>query len=197
MNKKIFALFAFSFLLYLGFISASTNGTFIGNQTNTITNTSAEFEVVADITATAYWTEVWLNTSEIYFGPVTPGKSSDLYRQKYKIRARGNVNVEIFPSLGSANDKIFSNLYFARTYSSGWEKIGDYSLKFNLTENEGYWSTVESAGLENATSSNGVQSIKLDLSEYNEVIPFTMENYRNTVKFIIIPDWNSIPDPSP
>ncbi len=197
MNKKIFVLFAFSFLFYLGFVSASTNGTFIGNSTNTITNTSAEFDVVAEVQATQYYAEAWLNTSEIDFGPVTPGKSSDLYRQKYKIKARGNINVEIFPSLESANDKIFSNLYFARTYTSGWKKLGDYSLKFNLTENEGYWSTIESGGLENATSINGVQSIKLDLSEYNEVIPFTMENYRNTVKFIVIPAWNSVSDPSP
>lgn len=190
MNKKIFALFIFSFLINFSFLSASTNGTFIGNTSNNLINNSAEFEVIADISATEYWAEVWLNTSKIDLGRVVPGKSSEEYRQKYKIRARGNVNINVVPSLAT-EDVIFSNLYFSRTFTN-WEKIGDYFIKFNLTQNEGYWSTVESAGLENATSSNGVQSIKLDLSKYSETIPFTIENYLNTVKFVIIPDWSSV-----
>ena len=193
MNKNICTLFALSFFIYLGFVSASTNGTFMGNGTSITSNNTAEFDIVADISATQYYAEVWLNTSEIDFGSVIPGKTSDLYRQKYKIRARGNVNINVVPSLAT-NDAIFSNLYFSRTFTN-WEKIGDYFIKFNLTQNEGYWSTVESGGLENATGSNGVQSIKLDLSQYSEVIPFTIENYRNSVKFIIVPDWNSVLDP--
>jgi len=188
--KNVILAFYF-FIVFMVAVSASTNGTFIGNQTNTITNSSAEFDVVADITATQYWAEVWLNTTEIDFGAVTPGKDSDLYRQKYKIRARGNVNVNIIPTLVNSDDKIFSNLYFSRTFSS-WKKIGEYEMTFNLTKNEGHWSVLESGGIENMTSSNGAQSVKLDLSNYNEVIPFTIENYRNSVKFVIVPDWSSI-----
>jgi hypothetical protein len=179
-------------LSLIGFVSASTNGTFIGNETITVESASAEFDVVADIGATQWWAEVWLNTSEIDFGHVTPGADSNLYRQKYKIRARGNVNINILPTLLDGSDKIFSNLYFSRTFSSGWERVGSYDIRFNLTENEGWWTVIGASGLENMTNSNGEQSIKLDLSDHNDTIPFTIDNYRNTVKFVVVPDWTSV-----
>ncbi len=196
MNKKIFVLFAFSFLFYLGFVSASTNGTFIGNSTNTITNTSAEFDVVAEVQATQYYAEVWLNTSEIDFGQVSEGR---IYRQPYQIAARGNVNIKVVPTLTTTQDALFSNLYFSRTTTS-WKKIGSSTLGliFNLTQNEGLWTVIGSSdSIKNLSSSEkGIQNIQLDLTTFNEVTPFN-EVRRNTVKFVIIPDWNNIPDPSP
>ena len=64
-------------------------------------------------------------------------------------------------------------------------------MQFNLTENSGLWTTIESSGFANATGSNGLQSIKLDLSGFNGIVPFDQE-YRNAVKFVVIPDWNSV-----
>lgn len=192
MNKFIFAIFSFVFLF--SFVSASTNGTLIGNETETTRNEIAEFEVVADISATQYWAEVWLNTSEINFGQVERNK---IYRQAYQIASRGNVNIKIVPTLATPQDTLFSNLYFART-TTGWKKIGSPSLGliFNLTQNEGLWTVIgASDSMKNLTGSDkGTQNIQLDLTTFNEVIPFS-ENRRNTVKFVIVPDWNSVSSP--
>jgi len=102
-----------------------------------------------------------------------------------------NVNINIVPTLSSKSDEIFTNLFFARTFSESWKKVGAYSMQFNLTENSGLWTTIESSGFANATGSNGLQSIKLDLSGFNGIVPFDQE-YRNAVKFVVIPDWNSV-----
>ncbi|GEM_PF-7095773 len=201
MGEKFVLILFFGFFIFgISFSSSSYNGTFIGNETTTIKNTSAEFDVIANISATKWWAEVQLNTSEINFGNVQPKKNWNSYRAKYKIKARGNVDVDIIPTLVNSNDNIFSNLYFARIFESSkskWTKIGFYKMKFNLTKNEGYWSVLTSSGLENATNSNGEQSILLDLSEYEDPIPFTIENYRNSIKFIIVPDWSSVNSGSP
>lgn len=194
MHKRILIILPLVFIFIMNGSFADTNGTFIGNQTFTKTDSPAEFDVVANLSATQWWAEVWLNTSEISFGNIQPGKSWNSYRAKYKIRARGNVNINVTPVLKN-NDEIFSNLFFARIFESSktkWTKIGSYGIYFNLTQNEGLWSVIGSSGLENATSSNGEQSILLDLSDYSKPIPFTIENYRNSVKFVIVPDWSSV-----
>jgi hypothetical protein len=43
-------------------------------------------------------------------------------------------------------------------------------------------------------SDKGAQNIQLDLTGFNEVIPFD-ETRRNTVKFVIVPDWSSVSGP--
>lgn len=195
MNKNLF-LITIGIFICLGFISANTDGTFVGNETETLKNISAEFDVVAEVQATQYYAEVWLNTSEINFGLVDAGDDNDAHRLRYKIRARGNVDIKVIPSLVEKEDDIFYNLDFARTFTSGWKNIGDYEMRFNLTKNKGYWSVIGTSTLENMTNSNGEQSIRLDLSNFNNTIPFN-EIRRNAVKFVIVPDWNSVSEPSP
>ena len=199
-TKLFFVLFVFLFLMSVNFAAANANGStsweISANANGTVINysqidsTVAEFEVLARVSATQWWAEIWLNSTSIDFGNVLAGADTDAYRQKYKMRARGNVDITVIPTLVDEDDNFFSNLYFSRTYSD-WEKIGDYSIIYNLTENVGLWSTLESSGLQNATSSNGLQSIKLDLTNFNEVIPFD-EQRGNTVKFVITPVWSSV-----
>ncbi|MEM4181819.1 MAG: hypothetical protein QXX68_01540 [Candidatus Pacearchaeota archaeon] len=178
----------------LGFVKADASGIFIGNESYTQTETSAEMEILANLESTQSWAEVEINTTEIHFGNVIPMSPWNTYRAKYKIKARGNINIEVTPILVNSNDEIFSNLYFARTYESSkskWTKIGSYKMIFNLTENAGYWSIIGSTGLQNATWSgtNGDQSVLLDLSDYKKPIPFDIQNYRNAIRFRIVPVW--------
>jgi hypothetical protein len=191
MNTKLIVLFAFGFLMCLGITSASTNGTFEGNETNTINNTYAEFDVVADISATQWWAEVSLNTSEIDFGHIENG---NLSRKSYQIKARGNVDIKVIPTLAESDDSIFSNLYFSRT-TTGWKKIGseNFGLVFNLTQNKGLWTVIGSSdSMKNLSASDkGSQNIQLDLTDFRGIIPFD-QNYRNTVKFVVVPDWTSV-----
>ncbi len=191
MNYKVFVLFALGFLIYSGFISADTNGTFIGNGTATLVNTTAEFDVVANVSATQWWAEVSLNTSEIDFGYI---EINNFSRKSYQIAARGNVDIKVVPTLLDHTDAIFSNLYFSRT-TTGWKKIGneDLGLIFNLTQNKGLWTVLgASDAMKNLSASDkGVQNIQLDLAGFNEIIPFDQE-YRNTVKFVILPNWASV-----
>lgn len=188
-TKVFFGLFLF--LSFFMFCSATSEGTFIGNQTETINNISAEIDVVATLSATEYWVEVQLNTTEIDFGHV---ERNTINRRSYQIAARGNVDVKIVPTLTNPNDKIFSNLYFSRT-TTGWKKINhpDLGLVFNLTQNKGLWTVIgPSDNMRNLSGTDkGAQNIQLDLRDFNEIIPFDQE-YKNTVKFIVIPDWNSV-----
>lgn len=190
MNFKV-ASFALLGIFMLSLVSASTNGTFIGNETNTVQDISAEFDVVANISATQWWAEVWLNTSEINFGYISKETFS---RRAYQIAARGNVDIRVVPTLTSPNDDIFSNLYFSRT-TTGWRKIGSENLGliFNLTQNNGLWTVIgASDAMKNLSGTDkGIQNIQLDLTNFNGIIPFDQE-YRNTVKFVIVPDWTSV-----
>lgn len=190
MNIKIVALFVLCSFVFTS-SSASTNGTFVGNETDVITNTLSEFDVVANLHATQYWAETWLNTSEINFGHVDKGNS---YRKSYQIAARGNVDIAVVPTLTDSDDDIFSNLYFSRT-TSGWEKIGseNFGLIFNLTQNKGLWTVIgASDAMKNlSTTDKGTQNIQLDLTAFNSIVPFDQE-YKNTVKFVIVPDWDSV-----
>jgi hypothetical protein len=178
----------FFLLIAASLASAGTNGTFIGNQTNITTDICGEFDVIANLSATQWWAEVQLNTSEINFGQV---KKGEITRRSYQIASRGNVDITIIPTLTSPSE-IFSNLYFSRT-TTGWKKIGDAELIFNLTQNKGLWSVLgASDNLKNLSGSEkGIQNIQLDLTDFDDIVPFDQQ-YENTVKFVVIPNWNSI-----
>jgi hypothetical protein len=151
----------------------------------------AEFDVVANVSATQHWAEVSLNTSEIDFGKVERG---NLTRMEYKIWARGRVDIEVTPMLENPNDEIFSNLYLSRTPSSNFIRIGEYSMRFNLTADEGNWLGIGSSSMEPKRTdliTNGRQYIRLDLTSFNRIIPFD-EQRTNKVKFVITPIWSSV-----
>jgi hypothetical protein len=189
MNIKLVGLAILCFFMIS--LSSASNGTFVANETDIIIDIPAEFDVVANLSATQYWVETWLNTSEINFGYIEKGNIS---RKSYQIAARGNVNVKIVPTLVDEDDDIFSNLYFSRT-TTGWKKIEseDFGLIFDLTQNKGLWTVIGASDtMKNlSTSDKGTQNIQLDLTTFDAVVPFDQE-YRNTVKFVIVPDWDSV-----
>jgi hypothetical protein len=195
MNKKIFTLFLFGFLAGLGFVSS-----YAGDYNGTQSEIGAEVGVVADLLATEAWFEIKVNTSEIDFGTIKLGKEWNTYRKKYEITAKGNVNITVKPELiNDTAGNLFSNLYFARTFEtslSNWDKIGNYEIKFNLSGDTGlsFRNAIDpETGLSSSTPS---QSVLLNVENFNGIVPFPEER-RNTVKFVIVPDWNSISDPSP
>ncbi len=194
MKKEIISIFV-GFLALLSFVSADTFGETGWNNTDEIVwndtttwnktdETIAEFDVVANMSATELWVQVNLSTDRIDFGNVESGES---YNKTYNIMARGNVDVIIKPELANKEDKIFSNLWFSRT-TTNRKKVGDYELVFNLTKNKGLWTVMgASDSMKNlSTGERGAQNIWLDLKNFEGVIPFD-EPYQNTVKFLVIP----------
>lgn len=148
-----------------------------------------EFEVVVDIPATQNWAEVQLNTSEINFGHIEEGTDKTM---AYKIWARGSIDIEVRPTLTTAEDEVFSKLYFSRTEKTNYKKIGEYIMRFNLTENKSNWLGIGSSNMEPMKPdliTNGRQYIKLDLTNFREIIPFE-ETRKNKVKFVITPIWS-------
>ena len=150
-----------------------------------------EIDVTAQMAATEYWAEIELNTSndnlKIDFGDVEKG---NIYAQKYKIKARGNIDIRVTPTLRNQNDNIFSNIVLGITPGGTHKKIGEFSLIYNLTQNKSNWMVLNSAGLRNfSTTNQGEHSIKLDLKNFEEIIPFDEER-NNTIKFLITPIWN-------
>lgn len=149
-----------------------------------------EINVTAQMAATEYWAEIELNKSNIDFGNVEKGNE---YKIEYKIWAKGNIDITVTPTLKNLNDNIFSNLYFSRTSVGGFtdpnSKIGDYSMRFNLTSNKSEWLGIGASKMEKRTSANGKQYLKLDLNNFEGIIPFDEER-NNTIKFLITPIWN-------
>lgn len=146
------------------------------------TYSNSSFEVIVDLPATEDWAAVELNVSSIDFGEIDlRNESATKYvRQKYNIRSQGNVNMTVTPVLKNP-DTIFQYLEFARTYTSGWQKIGEYSFEMNRTNNIGEWSPWFT------------QSIKLDLTNYLEEqsrVPFDLEDHKNTVIFWVTPRYS-------
>jgi hypothetical protein len=198
---KVFTTILTLILSLLSFVSADLIGSsewnITINETGFVTNyhqinySDAQFEVIANISATQYWAEVQLNTSEIDFGKIEKG---DVKTTEYKIWSRGTVDINVRPELTNDNDNVFSNLYFSRTPSTNYKKIGEYSLRFNLTQNKSNWLGIGPSGMEPmkpSLSTNGKQYIKLDLSDFNDILPFD-EQRKNVVKFTISPIWSSI-----
>lgn len=147
---------------------------------NNYSNTS--LEVIVDLPSTEEWTAIELNISSIDFGEIDlRNESAPKYaRQKYNIRSQGNVNMTITPILQEP-DTIFQYLEFARTYTSGWQKIGDYSFNMNRTYSIGEWSPWFT------------QSIKLDLTNYlaeQSRVPFDLQDYSKTVIFWVTPRYD-------
>lgn len=211
MNYKIYV-FACLFFACFNFVCANTNGSVEFNAElnetgyvidfNQTYYSMAEFDVVANIASTQHWAEVALNTSEIDFGYVERNNS---YTKKYRIQARGTIDIEVVPTLVNENDDIFSNLYLSRTTSNA-KKIGDYKMVYNLAALNRSWCIINSSEMTeeytggNTVGHNGEQTIRLDLKKFNGVVPFD-EPRRNTVKFVITPIWSSVepipPTPSP
>jgi len=211
MNKIIFTLFSFVFLF--SFISAENiNGTewwvlnitnetvdennvTWGNVSNYTTNPKIDnvpqFEVLATMESTFWWAEVQLNTTEINFGDV---KKENAYIQRYRIKARGTVDIKVTPVLKNTNDNFFSNLKFSNKNSS-YKSIGSYFINFtNLSKKDKDWCVLLSDGTlkkENETTSKGEQYIKLDLTNFEGIIPFDIP-MQNTVVFQITPLWSSV-----
>jgi len=208
-----FLLSLFSFVFLFSFISAENingtewwvlnitnetvdvNGTTYGNVSNYTVNPDInnfpQFDVLTTMDATNWWAEVQLNTTEINFGNVQKGNAT---RLEYKIWARGNVDINVTPVLKSTNDVVFSNLQFSRTPSSNYKSIGEYSMRFNLTNNTGNWLGIGPSSMElrnpNQTT-NGKQYIMLNLKNFEGIVPFD-EAHQNTVKFVITPIWSSV-----
>jgi len=194
----------------ISFCGANTDGTsewnISVNESGHVTDfmqydySTAELDVVANVAATQYWAEILLNTSEVDFGTVEIGKS---HNARYRIQARGTTDIIVTPTLKDVQDSVFSNLYLSRTTSS-LEKIGTYSLVYNLSQNKRTWSVIGTGevlkNVTNSSGSNGEQTMKLDLTNFRGIIPFD-QPIRNTVKFVITPAWSGMeplpPTPSP
>lgn len=147
--------------------------------------TNAELDVSVSIPATMQWAEIELNISGIDFGSINISdelsSTQKEFRTKYKIRNRGNVNITVTPILDNSDSlHIFDNLWFGRTYTSGWEKIGEYDILMNSTAPDMSWS----GWIE--------QSVKLDLSDYTTEygqVPFDIVDHESTVVFEVLPRY--------
>lgn len=154
-----------------------------------------EINVTAQMAATEYWAEIELklpnNTLDINFGDVEKGNE---YRKEYRIWAIGNIDINVTPTLKDPNDNLFSNLYFSRTTGkTNFKKIGTYSLFFNLSQNKSTWVGIGAndnmEARKESNVGNGRQYMKLDLNNFEGIIPFDEER-NNTIKFLITPIWN-------
>lgn len=151
-----------------------------------------ELIVKAKMDATLFWAEVQLNTSEIDFGDVVKGNA---YVQRYRIKARGTVDIKVTPKLKNPNDDFFSNLKFSSSSAaSKYKSINNYDLSFvGLSKNSKNWSVLTATGeLRNESGTNkGEQYIKLDLTKFEGIIPFE-QPMQNIVVFQITPIWSSV-----
>lgn len=196
-------IFILGIVLLVGIVSAENNAKVEwdvmnlsddGNVTNYSrinhsTPGNPEIKVIAQMASTEWWAEVELNTSEIDFGQVEKGKK---HIQKYTIKARGSVDIEVKPELKSSGD-IFSGYLFMGRTQTGMKKIEDYSIRYNLTQNLRNWSAIgtnDKFGHHNG-SNKGEQTLNLDLRKFKGVIPFD-QPMENIIVFKIIPIWSSV-----
>lgn len=91
------------------------------------------------------------------------------------INNTGNVDIIVTPELADEGETIFSYLYFARTTSDPYRRIGDWSLNISKPSSEG-----------------GVRKqsfhLKLDLDEYPGDFTDSIFNHKADVRFVAVAD---------
>jgi len=172
MDKNLF-LIIIGLFVCLGFVSSMDEN-----------YTGMEVDTLATVPATLKWAQVEINTTSFNFGIINLSSTiSDEkeIRIQYKIRNRGNVNIEVHPKLKTDDEKnIFQNLWFARTTSETKKRIGNYTILMNQTSEFENWATKHN------------QYIWLNLKNYiseNGQVPFDIVDHKKTVIFEVMPSY--------
>jgi hypothetical protein len=111
----------------------------------------------------------------VFLGNLTKGYQTDLSASdKFKINNTGTTDITVTPELVNSTEVIFSYLYFGRTISGNFTRIGNYSLDIDQPSEPG------------GKESESIY-MKLDLRNFNGSIEEDMINHNAEVNFIAMP----------